>query len=118
MMETALRFNTTVLPGHRIEVMTPELPEGSKVELLVTDPSVKPFPHYPSVLEAEYHTLVDKELHGTLTAEETCRLQDICNVIAEIDRLTLSDDIRTQRLRQVEDELAEIRKEIEALPDA
>ena len=117
-MEAALRFNTTVLPGHRIEVMTPELPEGSCVELIVTDPSVEPFRHYPSALEAEYHSLVDKELHGTLTEEEASRLQDICNVIAEIDRLTLSNDVRTQGLNRIEAELAEIRKEIEALPDA
>ena len=52
-----------------------------------------------------------------LTPEEACRLQDICNVIAEIDRLTLSNEIRTQSLNQIEAELAEIRKEIEALPD-
>ena len=46
-METTLRFNTTVLPGHRIEVMTPELPEGFNVDLIVTDPDVGAFQRYP-----------------------------------------------------------------------
>jgi hypothetical protein len=117
-MQTALRLTTTVLSGHRIEITAPELPEGSRVDLIVTDPSMEPFRHYPSALEAEYDVLVDKELHGTLTKAETLRLQDICNVIAEVDRLTLSNDIRNQRLDQVEAELAQLRTEIEALPDA
>lgn len=117
-MQTALRLTTTVLSGHRIEVTAPELPEGACVDLIVTDPSVEPFRRYPSTLEAEYDALVDKELHGTLTNAETLRLQDICNVIAEIDRLTLSNDIRNQRLNQVNADLAQLRAEIEALPEA
>jgi hypothetical protein len=34
-MQTTLRLETTVLPGHRVEVSTPELPEGAKVEVIV-----------------------------------------------------------------------------------
>ena len=117
-MHTALRLSTTVLPGHRIEVTAPELPEGTCVDLIVTDPSVEPFRCYPSALEAEYDALVDKELHCTLTKAESLRLQDICSVIAEIDRLTLSNDVRSQRFDQVESELVQLRTEIEALPDA
>ena len=117
-MQTALRLTTTVLSGHRIEVTTPELPEGACVDLIVTDPSGETFRRYPSALEVEYDALVDKELHGALTAVESLRLQDICNVIAEIDRLTLSNDIRNQRLYQAEAELVQLRTEIEALPDA
>src|SRR5258708_6185589 len=117
-MNTTLQFIVTVLPGHRVEAITPELPEGVCVKLTITDPSVEPFRRYPPALDAEYNALVGKELNGTLTAEEACRLQDICNVIVEIDRLTLSNDIRMQRLDQIEAELAEIRAEIEALPDA
>lgn len=49
-MQAALRLNAEVLPGHRIEVTTPELSEGTRVELIVlpdllasnTDP-VRPF---------------------------------------------------------------------------
>ncbi|HLK55323.1 MAG TPA: hypothetical protein VKU00_02085 [Chthonomonadaceae bacterium] len=117
-MSTTLRLNTTVLPGHRIEVTAPELPEGACVELIVTDPAVEPLRRYPSVLEAEYDTLIDKELHGTLTETEALRLEAICQVIAEIDRLTLSSDPRTERLQQLETELDQIRTEIDALPDA
>lgn len=37
-MQTALRLETTVLPGHRLEVSAPELPEGVKVEVIVVLP--------------------------------------------------------------------------------
>ncbi len=37
-MQTVLKLNTTVLPGHRIEIMSPDLPEGTDVEVLVTLP--------------------------------------------------------------------------------
>ena len=117
-MEAALRIDTHVLPGHRIEVCTPELPEGARVQLIITDLSVEPYRRYPSVIEAEYDALIDKKLNRTLTIAEACRLQDIRNVIAEIDRLTLSNDIRTERLNQVEAELNQIRVEIDALPNS
>jgi hypothetical protein len=32
---SALRLETTVLPGHRLEVSAPELPEGARVELII-----------------------------------------------------------------------------------
>lgn len=34
-MQPALRTQTTVLPGNRIEVTAPQLPEGSRVEVIV-----------------------------------------------------------------------------------
>jgi hypothetical protein len=37
-MQTALKLNTKVLPGHRIEIMSPDFPEGIDVEVLVTLP--------------------------------------------------------------------------------
>jgi hypothetical protein len=37
-MQTTLRLETTVLPGHRLEVSAPELPEGAKVEVIVVLP--------------------------------------------------------------------------------
>lgn len=98
--------------------MTPELPEGASVALLITDPSCEPYQRYPSALEAEYDALIEKKLDRSLTEAEACRLLDIRNVIAEIDRLTLSNDIRMQRLDQLETELADLRAEIEALPEA
>ncbi len=49
-MDTTLRMETTVLPGHRLEVTAPELPEGAKVEVIVVLPA-KPQPRFPSALE-------------------------------------------------------------------
>jgi hypothetical protein len=45
-MQAALRVETTVLPGHRLEVSAPELPEGVKVEVIVLVPeqSIWPVP--------------------------------------------------------------------------
>ncbi len=37
-MQAALRMETTVLPGHRLEISAPELPEGAKVEVIVVLP--------------------------------------------------------------------------------
>jgi hypothetical protein len=37
-MQTALRLETTILPGHRLEVCAPELPDGVKVEVIVVLP--------------------------------------------------------------------------------
>jgi hypothetical protein len=49
-MQTALRLETTVLPGHRLEVSAPELPEGAKVEVIVVLPE-SPGPQRTSMLE-------------------------------------------------------------------
>lgn len=49
-MQTALRLETTVLPGHRLEVSAPELPEGAKVEVIVVLPKL-PEPQFGSALE-------------------------------------------------------------------
>ena len=37
-MQAALRRETTILPGHRIEITAPELPEGARVEVIVVLP--------------------------------------------------------------------------------
>lgn len=49
-MQTALRLETTVLPGHRLEVSAPELPEGAKVEVIIVLPET-PGPQRISMLE-------------------------------------------------------------------
>ena len=48
-MQTALRMETTILPGHRLEVSAPELPEGAKVEVIVILPE-QPKPRRLSML--------------------------------------------------------------------
>ena len=37
-MQAALRIETTILPGHRLEISSPELPEGAKVDVIVVLP--------------------------------------------------------------------------------
>jgi hypothetical protein len=37
-MQTAIKLNATVLSGHRIEIIAPELPEGAHVEVIVMLP--------------------------------------------------------------------------------
>jgi hypothetical protein len=49
-MQTALRTETTVLPGHRLEITAPELPEGARVEVIVVLPE-KAEPRFGSALE-------------------------------------------------------------------
>lgn len=43
-MQAALRMETTILPGHRIEVSAPELPEGARVEVIVVLPKAPTAP--------------------------------------------------------------------------
>ena len=49
-MQSELRLETMVLPGHRLEVTAPELPEGARVEVIVVLPG-KPEPSFGSALE-------------------------------------------------------------------
>src|SRR3954467_757789 len=49
-MQAALRMETTVLPGHRLEVSSPELPEGARVEVIVVLPQ-EPKKRFASALE-------------------------------------------------------------------
>ena len=37
-MQTAIRMQATVLPGNRLEIIAPELPEGQIVEVIVLLP--------------------------------------------------------------------------------
>jgi hypothetical protein len=46
-MQTTLHIETTVLPGNRVEFSAPELPEGTKVEVIVMVPA----PRRQSMLE-------------------------------------------------------------------
>lgn len=50
-MQTALRLETTILPGHRLEVCAPELPDGVKVEVIVVMP---PGPSKPRMSMLEF----------------------------------------------------------------
>lgn len=54
-MQSALKLKTTILPGHRIEVTSPELPENGEVELIIVLPettNVSEQPrHFKNVME-------------------------------------------------------------------
>ena len=41
-MSTTLRLETTVLPGHRLEISAPELPEGARVHVTIIVPTSQP----------------------------------------------------------------------------
>ncbi|MBI2301341.1 MAG: hypothetical protein HYU66_20730 [Armatimonadetes bacterium] len=43
-MDAALRLRTTVLPGHRVEFVAPELAEGGEVEVIVLVPAANGAP--------------------------------------------------------------------------
>lgn len=49
-MQTTLRVETTILPGHRLEIRDPKLPEGAKVEVTVVVPG-QPSSPFKSALE-------------------------------------------------------------------
>jgi hypothetical protein len=53
-MQTALRIQTTILPGHRIEIAAPELPEGQWVEVIVVlaAPATPPRPSLLAFLDS------------------------------------------------------------------
>lgn len=125
-MQAALKLQTTVLPGHRIEVSTPDLPEGLSVELIiyrlpktesssVADVPIRP---YPEALNAEYEALIQMQWERALTENEQARLEAIK---AEIDALDAGSDthqIWEKQIAQIHQQLAAIRQEVEALPDA
>ncbi len=113
-MQTALRLQTTVLPGQRIEVSAPELLEGDTVELIILSANTTSAGRYPAALEAAYDTLIQKKLAGTLTSEETLRLQAAREEISAIDQTY--PDIRAQQAHKLSEELAQIRAELQALP--
>ena len=117
-MQTALHLHTTVLPGRRIEVTDPALPEGSRVELIILLPpeTSEPSGRYPAALEAEYNALLHKKFARTLTEEEALRLQVVRDEMSAIDRDY--PDIGTLQAQKLSEELAQIRTELDALPDA
>lgn len=54
-MQTALRVTTRVLPGHRVEIVAPELPDGEAVDVFVVMPapvrSTEPVTRTTSLME-------------------------------------------------------------------
>lgn len=49
-MQTTLRMETTILPGHRLQISNPEFPDGATVEVTVVLPE-QPKPRRISTLD-------------------------------------------------------------------
>ncbi|HLK57328.1 MAG TPA: hypothetical protein VKU00_12235 [Chthonomonadaceae bacterium] len=123
-MQTALHLTATVLPGKRIEISAPELPENGTVDLVIYLPdktgSGEPTSdkRYPELLNAEYNMLVQAQWQRALTPEEKTRLEEIRAQINAIDAASGADALWQRQMAQIREQLAEIRREVEALPDA
>jgi hypothetical protein len=50
-MSSPFQIRTTVLPGHRIEIEAPELPEGQEVTVVVLSPAGPPKRRLSEVLD-------------------------------------------------------------------
>jgi len=126
-MSVALKVTTTVLPGHRIEVATPDLPEGARVELVISelsepsssvqdaDNSSHASIRYPANLNAEYDLLIRTQRQRQLSASEQTRLDAIKAEIDAIDAASCSGDVFTYQMSRIHDQIVAIRLEIESL---
>jgi hypothetical protein len=117
MMQAALKLHAPILPGKRIEITAPELPESGTVELHIFLPET-PQSRYPEALNIEYNTLIQTEWQRLLTAEEEARLAEIRAEINAIDAASGEDETWKQGIKQIHEQLAAIRREVEALPNA
>lgn len=50
-MQTALRLTARVQPGHKLEIIAPELAEGAEVDILVVPSSAAPIDTMPAIPE-------------------------------------------------------------------
>jgi hypothetical protein len=118
-MTNSLRLQTTVLPGHRIEISAPELPDGGNVEVIILldgAPALEAASggRYPAVLEAEYNRLIEKKLDRSLTPDEAVRLDAVRDEITSID--CGHADVRLLQADKLSPELDQMRTKLEALP--
>ena len=73
---------------------------------------------YPNPLMREYQALTDIKLRRTITATEAARLEEVRNHIAVIDAQETRPDAWDNQAETLRQELARLRDEVEALPDA
>jgi hypothetical protein len=73
---------------------------------------------YPRALRDEYEALIHKKLHRTMTAEEAARLEAVRAEINQRDRQSESWSAWEQHAAEVDREISDLRRELEALPDA
>ena len=74
MSQATLKLTTRVLPGSRIEVVAPELPEGAEVEIFVALPEGSlPSPNAPRYVSAL--DFLDSLPPSTLTSADWQRIE-------------------------------------------
>jgi hypothetical protein len=124
-----MRIRTPILPGKRIEVCIPELPESGMVELVVYLPdtsdtwSLEPLDtashsRYPDTLDAEYHALVKTQWSRSLTAQEAEQLEAIKAEMNAIDAASSEARGWEERIDRLEQMIERVAHQIDALPDA
>src|SRR5437588_11981685 len=72
-MQAAYRTQTTILPGHRIEITAPELPEGDTVEVIVVlapKPNAKGQSGLESIESLKGHRLFQTPEHVAKPSEQ------------------------------------------------
>jgi hypothetical protein len=73
---------------------------------------------YPKALQDEYEALIRKKLHRIMTPEEEVRLENVRTEINRRDRQSHSWSVWEQRAAEIDGDIADLRRELEALPDA
>ena len=73
---------------------------------------------YPSSLREEYAALIHKTLHRTITPAEANRLEAVRAEINRIDSQSESWQAWEQRAAAMDAELAALKRQLEALPEA
>ena len=123
-MPTNLKIQTPILPGKRIEVHAPELPESGMVDVVIYLPAANEVPNnasnnrYPDTLNDEYNALVKTQWQRSLTTLEAERLHALKTEMNEID--AASQDARhwETQMDRLEQLLQQVGRQIDALPDA
>ncbi len=67
-------------------------------------------------LHKEYQVLIDKDLHRTLTAQESQRLEEVCEQINEIEMQSKAGSLQ-KSLANLDAELLAIQQIIESFPE-
>jgi hypothetical protein len=128
-MQAALRLQAAILPGKRIEITAPELPERGTVELVIFLPEMAETApqetlhvsaahnRYPEALNDEYNALIQTQWQRALTMQEAARLEELKAQINAYDGAADTDSVWERSLTRIREQLAEIRREVEALPD-
>jgi len=86
---------------------------GYHIELVASAPTRS---RYPARLMDEYRALIQKKFQRALTAEDATRLQIVREEINAIDRHRPRPDTWDVQHQKLQEELAQIRAEAEALP--